>query len=229
MRLEGRSTIASTKQLTANRRNAKKSSGPKTTGGKNIARFNALKHGLCAEQVVIPGENPEEFEALRQRLVREVCPKDLIEEQLVDWIALSSWRMNRGATFEAALFTYLRLQTEFEQVSTELEMIDPVEISADMGSTLTEFGKALLKVLQRKCEVGAELESAKTVLGKALEKGETTLMNVMRYQSAAEHSFCRALRELDRRLAKRQERGPNSISDEEGKPDTVITLPAKRL
>ncbi len=78
-------------------------------------------------------------------------------------------------------------------------------------------------------EARDKLESATAVPVKAFETVETTLMNVMRYQSAAEHSFCRALRELDRRRAKRQGRGPNSISDKEAKPDTVITLPAKRL
>jgi hypothetical protein len=217
------------KQIEANRRNAKKSSGPKTTRGKGITKLNALKHGLCAEQVVIPGEEPKDFEALRQRLTREIGPEDLIEEQLVDWIALSSWRMKRGAVFEAALFTYLRLQNELEQASAELESIDSEQKYADMSSAKLEVGDAYLESFVRKYEVSVELGRAIAVLGKAFETGETTLMNVVRYQSAAEHSFCRALRELDRRRAKRQERGPTSISDKEEKSDTVITLPAKRL
>ena len=58
--------MTSPKQIEANRRNAKKSSGPRTAGGKSIAKLNASKHGLLAEQVVIPGEDFEEFEALRQ-------------------------------------------------------------------------------------------------------------------------------------------------------------------
>ena len=56
--------MTSQKQIAANRRNAAKSTGPKTAEGKQVTRLNALKHGLQAEHVVIPGEDPEEFEAL---------------------------------------------------------------------------------------------------------------------------------------------------------------------
>ena len=38
--------MASTKQIAANRRNAKRSTGPRTAGGKNRASGNALRHGL---------------------------------------------------------------------------------------------------------------------------------------------------------------------------------------
>ncbi len=221
--------MVSAKQLTANRRNAKKSSGPTTTPGKGITKLNALKHGLCAQQVVLPGEEPKDFEALRQRLVREIAPEDLIEEQLVDWIAMSMWRMKRGAAFEAALFTYLRDQKGHKKASAESENIDSRPEHADVESMWSEFSDADLRVLVKYCKARDKLESAKAVPVKAFETVETTLMNVMRYQSAAEHSFCRALRELDRRRAKRQERGPSSISDKKSKPDVVITLPAKRL
>jgi len=213
--------MVSAKQLTANRRNAKKSSGPRTTPGRGIAKLNALKHGLCAEQVVIPGEEPKDFEALRQRLAREVCPEDLIEEQLVDWIAMSMWRMKRGAAFEAALFTYLRDQKGDNKASAELENIDSRQERADSQSILSELSDAELEVLEKICEIRDKLESARAVPVKAFETVETTLMNVMRYQCAAERSFCRALRELDRRRAKRQERGPNPISDKAAKPDAV--------
>ena len=36
----------SKKQQAANRRNSKKSTGPKTAKGKNVVKFNAVKHGL---------------------------------------------------------------------------------------------------------------------------------------------------------------------------------------
>lgn len=221
--------MASAKQIEANRRNAKNSSGPKTPGGKSITKLNALKHGLCAEQTTIPGEEPKDFDALRQRLVREVCPQDLIEEQLVDWIAISMWRMKRGAAFEAALFTYLRGQKGYKKESAELENRDSGPKNAEIQSILSEFDDAHLRALKKLCEIRDESESEEADLGRAFEKGETTLTNVMRYQCAAERSLCGALRELDRRQAKRQERGPNSISDKEEKLDAVITLPSKRL
>jgi len=40
--------MASEKQIAANRRNAKKSSGPKTAKGKKSSRMNAFRHGFSA-------------------------------------------------------------------------------------------------------------------------------------------------------------------------------------
>ncbi len=47
----------SDKQLAANQRNAKLSTGPKTAEGKEAVKYNALKHGLLAKEVLLPGED----------------------------------------------------------------------------------------------------------------------------------------------------------------------------
>jgi hypothetical protein len=43
--------MSTKKQISANRQNARKSTGPKPNGGKKIVRFNALQHGLTQELV----------------------------------------------------------------------------------------------------------------------------------------------------------------------------------
>jgi hypothetical protein len=43
------STTASPAQIAANRRNAHKSTGPRTEEGKNRSRCNAFRHGLTAQ------------------------------------------------------------------------------------------------------------------------------------------------------------------------------------
>lgn len=53
------------KQIAANRRNAKKSTGPRTPAGKSNVRLNALKHGLTAQSVVLPFEDADAYEALQ--------------------------------------------------------------------------------------------------------------------------------------------------------------------
>ncbi|MFC1637364.1 hypothetical protein ACFL5Z_21295 [Planctomycetota bacterium] len=66
----------SQKQLEANKKNAKKG-GVKTEERKAIVKYNALRHGLLAKEVVITvgegAENPEEFNALLEDLKSTAC------------------------------------------------------------------------------------------------------------------------------------------------------------
>jgi len=50
--------MSSEAKVTANRRNAKKSTGPRTLEGKAIVAQNAIKHGFLAKQDLIAGEDP---------------------------------------------------------------------------------------------------------------------------------------------------------------------------
>jgi hypothetical protein len=58
------STSTSIVQIEANRRNAEKSTGPKTPEGKQAVASNAVKHGLFARQLILNDEDPEEYQAL---------------------------------------------------------------------------------------------------------------------------------------------------------------------
>ena len=44
------------RKIEANRQNAQHSTGPSTPEGRAAVRLNGLKHGLCAETIVVPGE-----------------------------------------------------------------------------------------------------------------------------------------------------------------------------
>jgi hypothetical protein len=50
----------SIRQIEANRRNALKSTGPKTQAGKQASRCNAVRHGLTAETVITALEDAED-------------------------------------------------------------------------------------------------------------------------------------------------------------------------
>ena len=94
------------KQLAANRRNARKSTGPRTPQGKAVSRWNALKHGVLA-QSVIPSpledyESRADFDALLSALVADLDPASPLEEMLVERMATCYWRMGRILRAEGA-------------------------------------------------------------------------------------------------------------------------------
>lgn len=100
----------SDKQLAANRRNAQKSTGPRSSAGKAVSRMNALQHGLTAEQVVLPDESVKGFEAFRAALCDEFDPKSMFEAALVDDIALLMWRLRRAHRIEVMLLKVRRAE-----------------------------------------------------------------------------------------------------------------------
>ena len=92
-------------KLEANRRNAEKSTGPKTANGKAVSKLNALKHGLLAQSVVVQGhkfrESPREFKKLCQEFYANLVPVGPLEEMLVDQIISLTWRLRRARLAES--------------------------------------------------------------------------------------------------------------------------------
>jgi hypothetical protein len=92
--------MATPDQIRANRNNAKRSTGPNNTAR---TRFNNLKHGLRAEEVVLPGEDPAAFEAERRAWTDDWKPRSHTRAVLVERAAVASWRLRRAARAESAL------------------------------------------------------------------------------------------------------------------------------
>jgi hypothetical protein len=87
--------MTSEKQSKANRRNALKSSGPRTPEGKNVVRLNAVKHGLLSQTVLLPGEDAETLKKLGESLRAELQPVGDLEGMFVDRIIAAHWRLRR--------------------------------------------------------------------------------------------------------------------------------------
>lgn len=97
--------LMSQKQLEANRRNARKSTGPKSGPGKAWSKQNALKHGILSQEVLVRGqhlrESPREYEALRAEYFENLAPVGPMEAMLVDRIVTTHWRLRRALRAES--------------------------------------------------------------------------------------------------------------------------------
>jgi hypothetical protein len=95
--------MASEAKRAANRRNAEKSTGPKSVFGKTKASQNALRHGLRARKVISFDEKEPDFLAFHAELRESLEPADAVEEHLVERIAMCAWRLRRMYRVEAEL------------------------------------------------------------------------------------------------------------------------------
>src|SRR4051812_34642603 len=86
-------TPLSAAQIAARRANGLKNTGPKDT---SKTKFNGLKHGMRAETLVLPGEDPARYEARLAALIQRHNPQDEATRFEVEWAAKAAWKMERG-------------------------------------------------------------------------------------------------------------------------------------
>jgi hypothetical protein len=96
--------MTSFKQIEANRRNARKSTGPITEAGKLQSRCNAVRHGLTAETVIGALEDAEDYKAFEAAIIADYDAQSAVERELVLRLASLLWRLRRATTIETGLF-----------------------------------------------------------------------------------------------------------------------------
>ncbi len=167
--------MATLKQFEANRRNSQKSTGPKTPEGKAAVSMNALRHGLRARTVVLPGEDPTEFHQLCDDLEVEWTPQSRTEQFYVEQMAVSQWKLTRMEVVEVNIFkdtdsaksqlpmldrlwqAECRLERSYAKAQRELERLqnsrrqpqqpeDPAPAPAAEASSAAEVGQAVSSV-----------------------------------------------------------------------------------
>src|SRR5260370_4258269 len=107
--------MLSDRKIEANRQNAQHSTGPNTTEGRNAVRLNGLKPGLCAETIVVPGEDPAKFEAMLEAYRAEYQPAPPSAELLVRKVAMADWRLLRLHRIEASFHTIRHKELELSR------------------------------------------------------------------------------------------------------------------
>ena len=195
--------MTSEKQVQANRRNALKSTGPKTPKGKDAVRLNALKHGLLSQEVLLPGEDEGTLEGLSERLRAELQPVEELESLLVERIIAIIWRLRRLGRVEAGIFAwelYGELTERAQEEARSYKSYIDDELMISMHTKITDEQKhheALSKAQEMKTKQGAATATlGRTFIRDANEANAFSKLS--RYETTLERSLYKALHELQR-------------------------------
>lgn len=97
--------MASERQVSANRRNASFSTGPRTVTGKLRSRRNAFKHGLTGRSVIDVYESRTDFQAFQDGIAAAYRPRSLLDQGLINRLGALLWRLQRAQAIETGLLS----------------------------------------------------------------------------------------------------------------------------
>ena len=192
--------MTSDKQAEANRRNASKSTGPKTPEGKAAVRHNALRHGLLSRDLLLPGEDRAALKELSERLRDELQPVGELESLLVDRITASTWRLRRLGRVEAGIFAW-ELYEELAQRANQEARTYESNLLLDAPSpyeTITDEHKHQ-EALSKAREMRTKQDEETATLGRTFIRDANeanAFSKLSRYETTIERSLFKALHEL---------------------------------
>jgi len=120
---------------TANLNNAQHSTGPRTEEGKAASSLNSLKHGLTAKTVLLPGEDPAEYQSFSTGMRQDLDPLNTFETSLVTELINLQWRLQRAARFEAGILS--AENPDFKALNNM--SLHAARLKRQVSSTLKEF------------------------------------------------------------------------------------------
>lgn len=200
--------MSSDRQIAANKLNSKNSTGPRTPAGKQRVSSNALKHGLTGIEVVLPSENPEDFDSFRVGLMADLAPQGDLECALAEKIVADLWRLRRVAIFEAALYRRGCQELVVNQAAEVAKSHDAGESERILellqhGNDGASERQARADAHQKLARERAKLDESSLKVTRVLEASPQPFSNLWRHESAVSRSVFRTLHELQRLQATR--------------------------
>lgn len=112
-----------------------KSTGPTTEQGKLKSSLNAVRHGLAAKNLLLPGEDAETYESRMDGVFTSLAPTDEAQAQLAALVADDIWKLDRLAKIEQGLL--------LGRIEELLGLTEAAESSGRTVSALNALGTAL--------------------------------------------------------------------------------------
>ena len=139
--------MTSLRQIESNRRNAQKSTGPKTQNGKQRSSQNAVRHGLTAETVIGPLEDPADYRAFEQAVTTAYDAETEVERELVLRLASLLWRLRRATSVETGLLQIQRETSTAPDPALPGEVCEVIEIfQSGRDSNGRELARCFLRL-----------------------------------------------------------------------------------
>jgi hypothetical protein len=127
--------MTSPQQLTANRANAEKSTGPTSPEGKAKVSHNALKTGLTGRTVLLPSDDVAAYQAHIERVFAQYSPQADDEKRLTQFIADALWRLERIPSLEAGIYAIGRRELASQFADEPDETVRKAMIEAQIFLT----------------------------------------------------------------------------------------------
>ncbi len=161
--------MASHKQITANRNNSLKSTGPKTPEGKYWSSHNNIKHGLTSKDLIV-GEDQKSFESYRDEMLKNLNPKGILEEQVVFKIIDVGFRLRRVFGIESGMFNQEILTYQVNEYKEDIA--DKFDNKENISNVVIHPNNQKIKGLAfgRDSKNGSSLLKLNTIEDKLLNK-----------------------------------------------------------
>jgi hypothetical protein len=164
--------------IEANRKNALRSTGPKTKEGKERVKYNAVKHGVLSDAIALFKDYEEEsvYQRILEALAEHLKPQGPVENMLVERMAVAHWRYRRLLKYEVSStrLNLMRLDGPLSGWGRVEELV------ARLGPSETQLWKRLM------------VEASSTI------PKPDQMERILKYEASLERSFYRALDGLER-------------------------------
>ncbi len=158
-----------------------------------MASKNAIKHGLLSRQVVLPDEDPSEFEDFQRRLMGDLKPIGELETVFAERIMLGAWRLRRVVRLEAAVIRW-----------QESELLALPDLAA-LATAASRASNAPSGAPQSSSDADEQARAEQSVYTAMVQDahGTNQLERLRRYETTIERSVLSSVHELERLQGRR--------------------------
>ncbi len=155
--------MATEKQIEANRRNAQKSTGPRTSRGKARVGGNARKRNAYGRDALLYGEDSDRLDSLVDAYEQHFQPRNPIESDLVFQLAATQHRMRRALRIDSSLLS-ARVEQSIEFFSKTSRPVNPTLLIGQAMIADADHDNALSKLSVYENRLGQRYERTRKQL-----------------------------------------------------------------